>query len=37
MIFIGFKPKEVNTISSYSFDSFAKVITSEIKKDIGAV
>ncbi len=31
-IFKGFKPKEVITISSYSLESFVKVITSETKK-----
>lgn len=33
----GFNPNEVITVSSYSLESFDKVITIDIKKDIGIV
>lgn len=36
-MFLGFKPKEVITISSYSLESLDKVITNEIKNDTGKV
>ncbi len=36
-IFIGFNPKEVITVSSYSLESLAKVITIERKNEIGIV
>ncbi|GGD44323.1 hypothetical protein GCM10012288_18300 [Malaciobacter pacificus] len=36
-ILIGFKPKEVITVNSYSLASFDKVKTSAIKKEIGIV
>jgi hypothetical protein len=36
-IFIGFKPKDVITVSSYSLDNFARVITNDKKNEIGIV